>query len=315
MNILEALPKPFSILAPMEDVTDSVFRRIVSRCGRPDLFFTEFTSVEGMMSPGAEEVKMRLEYEPEEKPLIAQIWGVKPTNYYKGAKEIVKMGFDGIDLNFGCPVRKITKQGACSALIKTPPLAKEIIEAVREGAGDLPVSVKTRIGFEKIETEKWISFLLEQKPDMLTVHGRIASEMSTKPNNWEELGKVKGLRDSISPTTLIVANGDIKSVQQGKEVYRKYGFDGYMIGRGIFDNPWLFDPEIKEEEITVKMRINLLIEHLDLFVKTWGDRKNFAIMKKFFKIYVKGFEGANDLRARLMECHTAPQVNSILESI
>jgi tRNA-dihydrouridine synthase len=297
----------------MEDVTDTVFRRIVTKCGRPELFFTEFTSVEGMFSPGGNEVRMRLEYTQEEKPLFAQIWGINPDNYRKGAEELVKMGFNGIDLNFGCPVRKIVKQGACSALIRNKPLAAEIISAVREGADGLPVSVKTRIGFDRIETEEWIGFLLEQKPDMLTVHGRIAVEMSTKPNNWEELSKIKGLRDRISPTTLIVANGDIKSLEQGEQVHRDYGFDGFMIGRGIFENPWVFNKDIKEEDISLDMRISLLREHLDLFIKTWGNRKNFSIMKKFFKIYIKGFPGASEFRARLMECRTADEVYSLLD--
>lgn len=314
-EVLGNLKRPFSILAPMEDVTDVVFREIIEKCGAPDLFFTEFTSVEGMFSPGGDEVKMRLVKRESPTPLFAQIWGITPLNYYKGAKELVRLGFDGIDLNMGCPVRKIIKQGACSALIRNHKLAKEIIEAVKEGAGGLPVSVKTRIGFDKIETDEWISFLLEQDLDMLTVHGRVASEMSTKPNNWVEIEKAVGLRNKIAPETLIVGNGDISSLQEGREISEGIGLDGFMIGRGVFNNPWVFNEDVNIDEVTVSERLDLLIEHLDLFEKTWGSRKNFAIMKKFFKIYVKGFEGAGELRNRLMEARSYEEVREVVGNI
>ncbi len=312
---LKELDRPFSVLAPMEDVTDVVFREIVEKCGAPDLFFSEFTSVEGMFSPGADEVKMRLEKKESATPLFAQIWGIRPENYYRGAKEIVALGFDGIDLNMGCPVRKITKQGACSALIRNHKLAGEIIGAVKEGAGDLPVSVKTRVGFDVIDTENWIGFLLEQGLDMLTVHGRIASEMSSKPNNWDEVGKAVVLRDEIAPETLIVGNGDVESLKHGREISERLGLDGFMIGRGVFNNPWVFNESVNIDDVTIEQRLGLLKEHVELFERTWGERKNFAIMKKFFKMYVKGFDGAGELRNSLMECRDAVSVTDVLDSL
>ncbi len=301
----QKLPKNFSVLAPMEDVTDTVFRRIVLECGKPDVFFTEFTSCEGMLSKGRDDVMMRLEKTETETPLIAQIWGVTPSAYFKVAKKISKMGFDGIDLNMGCPVRKITKQGACSALIQNPKLAGEIISAVKEGAPKMPISVKTRIGFKKIETDSWISFLLNQGIDALTVHGRIAVEMSTKPNNWEQIKRAVQLRDEIAPQTIIIANGDIKSVEDGIQRCKETGCDGYMIGRGVFDNPWVFDSSVDPESISKEQRLDLLKKHVELFDMHWGERKNFQIMKKFVKIYVKGFEGANELRIKMMDTKSA----------
>ena len=205
------LPRPFTVLAPMEDVTDTVFRRIVARNGKPDVFFTEFVNVDGMCSPGREAVVHRLKHTEEERPLVAQVWGLKPENFARAAADIRSMGFDGIDINMGCPVRKIVKTGACSALIDNPPLAGEIIIATMEGAGATPVSIKTRMGFTKRRTEEWSSFLLDLKPAVLTMHARIAKDMSDVPADWQEIGKVVRIRDSMGSNTLIVGNGDVES--------------------------------------------------------------------------------------------------------
>ena len=204
MNFWENLPKPIFALAPMEDVTDTVFRRLLREINstedsiRPDVMFTEFTSVEGIESEGAEMVMKRLKYTEVERPLVAQIWGITPENYFNSAKKIAELGFDGIDINMGCPVKKIIKKGACSALIESHSLAKEIVEATKEGSNGLPVSVKTRIGFKTIQTEDWIGFLLaETIPVTLTVHGRTVKELSKVPNHWDEIGKAVKLRDEI----------------------------------------------------------------------------------------------------------------------
>ncbi len=302
-TIWDKLPKPIFSLAPMEDVTDTVFRQIVISCGRPDIFFTEFTNVDGMNSAGDEKVSQRLQFEKDEKPLIAQIWGVTPENFYLAAKRIVAMGFDGIDLNMGCPQRDVTRHGACSALIKNKPLAKEIIEAAREGAGDLPVSVKTRIGFSKTQTEEWIGFLLEQNLPLITVHGRTAAEMSKVPAHWDEIGKAAVLRTEMKKPTLIFGNGDVQSLEEAKQKVQQYGLDGIMIGRGIFHNPWLFlgiDPQTK----SIKERLELLQQHVVLYEKVWDKKKNFQVLKKYFKIYIADFEGASEMRAQFMETNS-----------
>jgi nifR3 family TIM-barrel protein len=305
------LPKPFFALAPMEDVTDTVFRKVMLELGKPDLMFTEFTSVEGMFSPGSYEVTQRLKFTDEERPLIAQIWGTTPENYMKGAKMIRKMGFDGVDLNFGCPVKKIVKQGACSALIKNKGLASEIIEATKKGAGDLPVSVKTRIGFDKIETEEWVSHLLSHDIAALTIHGRTAMQLSTGVNNWKEIGKAVKIRDEMGKDTLIIGNGDVLSKKQGRELVEKYNLDGIMIGRGVFNNPWVFNEEIKE--VTTQMRMDALLLHVRLYEECWGEERNFHVLKRFFKIYVKGFDGAGELRRRLMETEKYEDVYELLK--
>lgn len=312
-TLWQQLPKPIFSLAPMEDVTDTVFRQVILSTGRPHVFFTEFTNVDGLESEGRDIVAKRLQFTPQEKPLIAQIWGVRPENFFKAAKDLVARGFDGIDLNMGCPQHDVTRHGACSALIKNHSLAKEIIQATKEGAGNLPVSVKTRIGFSKIQTEEWIGFLLEQNLPLITVHGRTAAEMSKVPAHWDEIGKAVQVRDEYKKETLIMGNGDIQSLAEAKEKVATYGLDGVMIGRGIFHNPWLFkgiDPATK----TLRERLKLLKAHVALYKKTWGDTKPFAILKKYFKIYLSDFEDAANIRAQFMETTTDEEALELAKS-
>lgn len=311
-NIWNELKRPFFVLAPMEDVTDTVFRQMVMNIGRPDLFFTEFTSVEGLCSKGSDVVMQRLKYLPTEKPLIAQLWGINPMSFEKASTIVHELGFDGIDINMGCPVRKIIRNGGCSALIKTPTLAKEIYEATVSGAKGLPVSVKTRIGFKSIQTEEWIGEVLSWKPAALTVHGRTVAELSKVPCHWDEIGKAVQLRDSISPNTIIVGNGDVNSIGQGLEYHRTYGVDGIMIGRGIFENPWVFNPVECNLDHSLDIRLKLVYRHVMLHRKTWGDTHNFNPLKKFFKMYIKGFDGAAQLRDQMMRLNS---VDEILEFI
>jgi tRNA-dihydrouridine synthase len=199
-NFWQTLKRPFSVLAPMEDVTDTVFRQVIQSVSRPDVFFTEFTSTAGVQSSGQARVIHRLKYASTEKPIVAQVWGVTAEDYYKTAQMVLDLGFDGMDINMGCPVKKVIKQGACSALIKSPNLAKEIILATKEGLQDkIPLSVKTRIGFNKVETESWCGFLLKEcQPEALTIHGRTVKEESTPPAHWDEIAKVVHINRQIS---------------------------------------------------------------------------------------------------------------------
>lgn len=318
-NFWQELSRPFFVLAPMEDVTDTVFRRIVASCGRPAVFFTEFTSVDGLFSQGHKQVAKRLQFTQEERPLVAQIWGMKPENYYKAAQLLVEMGFDGIDINMGCPQRRVVKQGACSALIKNQVLAKEIIQATKEGAGSasrqMPVSVKTRIGFQTIQTEEWIGFLLRQGLDALTVHARTVREMSDVPAHWDELPKIINLRNMTSPQTVIIGNGDVMSREEAEKRAEMYRLDGVMIGRGIFHDPWIFNPLRSGTDVTFDEKIDKLIEHISLFQKTWNNEKSYSIMKKFFKCYTKDIPGAAELRAELFTLETPQEVIERLTSI
>lgn len=309
------LKKPIFIQAPMEDVTDTVFRQIIAKCGRPDVFFTEFTNVEGMCSRGRDKVGKRLIFTPVERPIVAQIWGLDPEKFLETAKMIKQMEFDGIDINMGCPEKGVVKRGSCGGLINNPTLAKEIILAVRQGAGNLPVSVKTRIGVKEIKTEEWASFLLEQNLDALTIHGRTVAEMSNYPAHWDEIGKVVKLRDSMKVKTLIIGNGDVKSRNEALEKAEKYKLDGIMIGRGIFHNLWIYNNKVDPSKISYQEKLKLLIAHITLFDKTWGKSKNFSLMKKFYRIYISGIPNASSVREELMKLKTVKETLTLLKSL
>lgn len=309
-NFWLELSKPFTVLAPMDDVTDNVFRQIVMVAARPDVFFTEFTSADGLVFNSHGIPLRKLKFTPEQHPIVAQIWGQTPQNLGKAAKIIADLGFDGIDINMGCPIREVIKKGAGAGLIGNYDLAKEIIDEVKKEAGKIPVSVKTRLGNKENIRGEWIKFLLEQDIAALTVHGRIAKQMSKGEANWEEIGKVVEIRNQIAPKTLIIGNGDIESYTEVIGMNKKYGVDGVMIGRGIFVNPWVFDK--KEMKHKKEDYINLLNCHIDLFEKTWGDSKNFNILKKFFKMYIKGFKGANKFRQNLMETKSLAEIKKLV---
>lgn len=313
-NFWQALEKPIFILAPMEDVTDTVLRQVIARCGKPDVFFTEFTNVEGMFSKGAEHVLHRLQYTEIELPLVAQIWGTQPENFCKAAKYIRDMGMSAVDLNMGCPAQGPVHRGVCSGLINNRPHAKEIIEATKEGAaGIIPVSVKTRLGFRAIDFD-WVQFVLEQKPAVLTVHLRTVSEMSKVPAHWDRLKTVVEMRDAISPETLIVGNGDIKSLDEARQKVAAARADGAMIGRGIFTDPFLFAEHTTINDKTPEEKMHLLLDHMHLWQETWGTRKHFPTLRKFFKVYANGFHGAQELRMQLMETQTPEETEEIVRS-
>ena len=296
----QSLHVPFTVLAPMEGVTDVVFRKIIAQIGRPDVFFTEFTNCDGLMSKGRRRVEDALLFSENEQPVIAQIWGLRPENYYKTAQYCREKGFAGIDINMGCPVDTVIKKGACSALIKNHALAKEIIDATKDGAGDLPVSVKTRIGFDSISLTEWIGFLLKQDLAALTLHFRTVRELSKVPAHWECLPEIMKLRQELAPKTLIIGNGDVGSLQEVKEKYDEYGCEGFMIGRGIFSNPWLFNANITLENISIADRLDLYLRHISLFEETWEGKKNPDSLKKFAKTYIQNFPDAGSLREKVV---------------
>ena len=310
-NFWRDLPGPIFMLAPMEDVTDTAFRELVlrmSQAGSLHVLFTEFASTDGICHErGRESAVQRLVVSAGERKLlqqknvklVAQIWGSRPEKFAEALKYITgHFQFDGIDINMGCPVRKIVSQGGCSALIDNEPLAGEIIHAVRE-ASSLPVSVKTRLGVKKVDTERWMGFLLSQPVDAIVLHGRTQKQMSDGLADWGEIGKAARLRDQIAPHIRIIGNGDVNSLDEAGQKTSDFGLDGVMIGRGIFHNPWLFAPE--KETPGALERLETLLAHLDLFESNWGDRKHFLILRRFFKIYLSEFPGAADMRNRMMQ--------------
>lgn len=313
-NFWKQLPKPFLALAPMDDVTDVVFREIISTyLPKPDVFFTEFASADGLCSKGKDMVARKLMFTEHQHPVVAQIWGKTPEHFFEAAKLIESLKFDGIDINMGCPVEAVIKKGAGAALCTTHDLAAEIIAATKRGAPNIPLSIKTRLGLDKVVTEEWVTFLLQQNIAALAIHGRTAVQMSTGEADWSEIGKAVKIRNKIAPQTVIIGNGDIKSYAQAEEMHKKHGVDGVMIGRGIFNNPWVFEKTLTPVMHKKEAYINLLLKHVQLYDKIWGKKKNFEMLKKFFKMYVKDFEHASELRQKLMLCKTSPQVQAVIQ--
>ncbi|MCB8182882.1 tRNA-dihydrouridine synthase [Staphylococcus aureus] len=311
-NFWSELPCPFFILAPMEDVTDIVFRHVVSEAARPDVFFTEFTNTESFCHPeGIHSVRGRLTFSEDEQPMVAHIWGDKPEQFRETSIQLAKMGFKGIDLNMGCPVANVAKKGKGSGLILRPDVAAEIIQATK--AGGLPVSVKTRIGYYEIDEWKdWLKHVFEQDIANLSIHLRTRKEMSKVDAHWELIEAIKNLRDEIAPNTLLTINGDIPDRKTGLELAEKYGIDGVMIGRGIFHNPFAFEKEPREH--TSKELLDLLRLHLSLFNKYEKDEiRQFKSLRRFFKIYVRGIRGASELRHQLMNTQSIAEARALLD--
>lgn len=311
-NFWRELPRPFFVLAPMEDVTDVVFRHVVSEAGRPDVFFTEFTNTESFCHPeGIHSVRGRLTFTEDEQPMVAHIWGDKPEHFREMSIGMAEMGFKGIDLNMGCPVANVATKGKGSGLIQRPETAAEIIQAAK--AGGLPVSVKTRLGYSEIdEWRDWLKHVFEQDIANLSIHLRTRREMSKVDAHWELIGKIKKLRDEIAPDTLLTINGDIPDRKTGLELAEKYGIDGVMIGRGIFHNPYAFEKEPREH--TSEELLGLLRLHLDLFDKySKKESRLFKPLRRFFKIYVRGIRGASELRHQLMSTNTTDEARKLLD--
>jgi len=309
----------------MDDVTDMVFRQVVADCAAPDLFFTEFVNVDGLMSPGRGQLLKKLRFAKTENRLVAQLWGLKPENFRAVAEQIAdgslaaELGlpegynFVGIDLNMGCPEKTVVKNGCCSALINNRELASEIIKATQDGAaGRLPVSVKTRLGFSEIDLS-WIEFLLKHELNMLTIHGRTRKEMSEVPAHWDLIGKVRELRDALAPQTLVVGNGDVESRAEGEALAKKYDLDGIMIGRGIFRDPFAFAGQSHWTDYPKEERIELYAKHVKLFQEVWTkDERRIHTLNKFCKIYISGFDGAKELREQLMATDRTEELLTIL---
>lgn len=347
--------QPFFALAPMADVTDPAFRRLVAKYSRhgepnggPDVFWTEFVSANGLMHEEGRKALMRdLEYTEAERPIVAQLFTASPENMEKAARICQDLGFDGIDINMGCPDRTIEKQGAGACMIKTPDIAVEVIRAAKRGAPNLPISVKTRVGYNKVEIEEWIPTVLRENIAALTIHARTRKELSAVPADWSRVKRIVEIRNEMKLPTLIIGNGDVTTLEDGEVKARETGCDGIMVGRGIFGNPWLFDRNRKivqkgnwktswftkllpsflakkfrggdarytVSEVSLEEKLHVLVEHCELFEQLLGDIKSFSIMKKHFKAYINGFPGAKELRVELMEQgNSAQSVKRIIEA-
>ncbi|KKS77294.1 MAG: tRNA-dihydrouridine synthase [Parcubacteria group bacterium GW2011_GWC1_43_11b] len=327
---LEKKKKPIITLAPMYDVTDSAFRQIIAGFQTPDVFFTEFVSADGLASEaGRPKLLRELYFTPAERPLVAQIFGAKPATIKKAAEIIQNLGFDGLDINMGCPDKAVNKIGAGASLIKTSKLAREIILAAKAGAPNLPISIKTRIGWgqpNQKEFTKWFKGILEMKPAVITVHFRTRNEMSKPKAHWAEFAPL-AVDLAKGSGVLVMGNGDVADVIEAKTLAKKYGLDGIMIGRGVFGRPWLFSKNVRypiSKKAEIKLALKTLVKHSKLFAKMYclgnfntktfgGHTKNFAVMKKHFKAYVAGFAGASVLRTKLMATENAKEVEKIVQ--
>ena len=325
-NFWHNLKRPIFVLAPMANVTDFAFRTIITKYGKPDVMWTEFVSADGLVSAGQKRLLIDLKFSPKERPIVAQLFTGHPDAMRKAAKLVAKLGFDGLDINMGCPDRAVEKQGGGAAMMKNPVEALAVLRAGQEGG--IPVSIKTRIGYNKIDLG-WIKLLLSQNLPVLTVHLRTRKEMSDVPAHWEIMPEIVKLRDEIqvdlSPQerTLIIGNGDVESISDGSAKIKQSGCDGVMIGRGIFGKPWLFSGVAKINKtkilVTPETRLKILLEHAKLFDKTFHSShpskriKNFAVMKKHFKAYVSGWDGAKELRVKLMETENIAEVTNIIK--
>ena len=310
-NFWQDLRKPVIALAPMANVTDVAFRSIIAKYGKPDVMWTEFVSADGLVlapEEGRKKLLKDLEYSKLEHPIVAQFFTSNPEHMKRVAELAVKLGFDGVDINMGCPDRTIEKQGAGARLLKDAKLAIELIKAARTGAGDLPISIKTRTGYNKPELDTWLPEVLKESPAVVTIHARTRKEMSKVPARWDLIKEAVEIRNASGAETLIFGNGDVVDIDDARRKCKETGCDGVMLGRAIFGNPWLF----KEYMPTPEEKLEVLVEHTKLFEKLLGEYKSFAIMKKHFKAYVNGFDGASDLRAKLMETENAGEVEAII---
>lgn len=304
----------------MADVTDAAFRKLIARYskvegGIPYVTYTEFVSADGLaLAPeeGRQKLMRDLLFCEAERPIVAQFFTSVPEHMEKAARLALELGFDGIDINMGCPAGPINKQGAGAELILKPELAQAVVAAAKRGAGSLPVSVKTRVGYNKDTLEEWLPALLASEPAAIILHARTRKEMSAVPAKWERVKRAVEIRNEHKSKTLILGNGDVKNVEEARSLAAETGADGVMIGRGIFGTPWLF-ANSRELENDIATRLRIAVEHTKLFEEMLGDIKSFAIMKKHFKAYVEGFAGAKELRMQMMEATSAKDIEKLVE--
>jgi nifR3 family TIM-barrel protein len=316
MSFWNNLPKPILALAPLANVTDAAFRRVIAKYSKPASYvtWTEFVSADGLCladEEGKAKLMRDLLYTEAERPIVAQLFTSNPAHMEQAAALVQSLGFDGVDINMGCPDKSIEKQGAGAKLIMMPKLAQELIAAAKRGAPNLPVSVKTRLGYNKDILDDWLPMILAAEPAVVTIHARTRKEMSKVPARWDRVKRAVEIRNELGSTTLIFGNGDVKDVADAEQKAKETGADGVMLGRAIFGRPWLFSHS-QEYENDVEKKLKILIEHTKLFEELLGDIKSFAIMKKHFKAYVEGFASAKELRMQLMEAENAGEVEKII---
>lgn len=313
----QGLSRPLYCVAPMANVTDTAFRRLISEIAKPSVMWTEFVSCEALTHDPDSRRRMMttLKYAEQERPVVAQLFGSKPEQFYESAMIVRDLGFDGIDINMGCPETNVNSQGSGAALILQPDLAVDIVAACKRGAGNLPVSIKTRIGFHHIDYTDWILRLLGTDPEVLTIHGRTRDEMSKVPAHWDVIGEVVALAKLVGSPALILGNGDVESLVEAQQKVVEFGVDGVMLGRALFGNPWLFQGYPDTSHVPVVDKLKVIRRHTQLFQKLLADPGlvGFPRMKKFYGSYLKGVPNARQLRDRMSRTQTPHDVYTIVD--
>lgn len=302
--------KPLFISAPMSNISDAAMRRILASCGKPDIIYTEFVAVNGLCSQGREKLLPDLAYSEGERPIVAQLFGRKPEHFREAGALVRELGFDGIDINLGCPDKNVLKQGAGSALIGEKDLVGEILSATKEGSG-LPVSLKTRIGREEDETEDWIAALAAMKPAALILHGRTRRAMYRSRANWDSIALAAQICHEYGLP--LIGNGDITSFDQAREFQKRYHTDGIMVGRALLGNPWFFNEQNPKESLPLERILTTLLEHARLYEALYSDPRAFKAIRKHLKSYLHDFPGAKQLRNALVHSENAAEVERIIE--
>ena len=303
------LKKPIIGLAPMDGVTDYPARQIQIEVARPDILFTEFVCVE-FLSARPEKLKRRIYFGENERPLVAQIFGHTPSAFAGIVEKIAASGFDGLEINMGCPSRNVTKSGGGGALIGNFKLAGEIIRAtiaaIESTKKNIPLSVKTRIRESQTATREWFSFLAGFPFSAITIHGRILKQCLSGPVDWPaiedaaEIVKSKGI--------LYLGNGGITSLTEAKEKCVAHKLDGILIGKAAVGNPWIFKENYKPD---IKEILDTVVRHGELAQEFYGER-NFSAVFKHFNGYVRGFDGCKQLRMELLKSKNIDEVKKII---
>lgn len=312
MSFWKELKKPIAVQAPMDGYTDLPFREMLARYGPPDVYYTEFVSAEGLSSKGRKNLIKTLKYNHKERPIVAQLFGSDPKSFEVAGEFVASLNYDGLDINMGCPDRKVFANGSGSALIETPALAKQIISAAKKGANGLPISVKTRIGVRDNSIENWLPVLLEEAPDCIIIHARTKVQMYKGIADWDSIKRAVEIRNHLMSETLIIGNGDIHNYQEGIEKSKEAGTDGFMIGRAMIGNPWVFNNKINKDMLSEDEIFDAMITHARLYEETLPQGAKFYPMRKHLQEYLTGFQHSKKFRMALVTTDSSKNVENLI---
>lgn len=345
----QELPRPIMGVSPMDGITDFPFRQITKKYGNPAVVYTEFTSVEGLCH-GADQLLKDFLFDVSQRPVIGQIYGTTPDFFRQAAIVLCQLGFDGIDINMGCPAKNVAHSGAGAALIQTPQLAQEIIRATQLGIKQwqegitvencpditeaiaikvnqrssklpshyqdrtrmIPVSVKTRVGYHQPVIQEWIPTLVETEVAAIALHGRTLKQQYGGLASWELIGQAAELVKNTG--TLLLGNGDVKSLEDARQKITAYGTDGVLMGRAAMGNPFVFKESDQQPDHLTLFKVAL--EHAQLYEQTFGtdEKYNFLPMRKHLGWYVHDIPNASQIRLAIYRCNSSQEFVEVMKS-